>query len=236
MMNVAIVLAGGTGSRIGADIPKQFIMVEGKPIMIYALEALEENPFVDAAVLVCLENCLELSRYYCLQFAVTKAKWFVPGGADFTHSCINGMKALEGICKEEDNVLIVAADRPFISQREINEAITVCNKYGSGIPARNCALCMFVVGEDRTHSRNYQRENLVQIQSPWTFKYGLFKDALAHSQAGLLPESENYPVAMFAAAGNEVFFVPGDSDNIKITEKYDIPLMEYMLKERKKDE
>ena len=235
-MNIAIVLAGGTGSRIGSELPKQFIEVMGKPIMIYCLEIFQKNPLIDQIVLVCLESHIHLAEKYCEQYGITKIDCIIPGGDDFTHSCMNGMEALRSRCNSDDNILIVAADRPFISDAEIEEAVALCDKLGSGIPVRKCSLCMFMVGEDRSHSHDYQRENLVQIQSPWTFKYGLFQDALDRYNAGLLPPCENYPVAMFAAAGNEVYFASGDPRNIKITEKTDIALMEQMLKERERYE
>ncbi len=231
-MNIAIVLAGGTGSRIGAGIPKQFIKVQGKPLLIYSLEVFQSNRNIDYIVLACIESHMQLAMEYCEEYGISKVKYIVPGGEDFTHSCMNGMEALRGKCDREDNVLIVAADRPFISPEEIEEAIELSNEHGSGIPVRKCALCMFMVGEDRSHSSDYQRDNLVQIQSPWTFKYGLFQDALDKYNRGELPPCENYPVAMFAAAGNEVYFAEGDPANIKITEKTDLALMEQMLKER----
>ena len=230
-MNIAIVLAGGTGSRVAARIPKQFIEVLGKPIMIYALEIFEKNPLIDEMVLVCIEQYIPLAQKLCEDYGIGKVRTIVPGGEDFTHSCINGMETLRGRCGSADNVLIVAADRPFIADREIEEAIELCTAHGAAIPARKCALCMFEVGGDRTHSKDYKREKLVQIQSPWTFRYDLFRDALDRWQAGELPPCENYPVAMFAAAGYEVYFAAGDPRNIKVTLKTDIALMEQMLKE-----
>lgn len=235
-MNIAIVLAGGTGSRLGAKIPKQFLEVVGKPMLIYCLEVFERSPLIDGIVLVCIEGYHALAREYCERYGISKLMMIVPGGEDFTHSCMNGMDALREKCSREDKVLIVAADRPFISPVEIRDAIACCEEHGSGIPVRKCALCMFMVESGKMHSHDYQRENLVQIQSPWTFRYGIFLDALDSWRAGELPPCENYPVAMFAAAGNEVYFVKGDPENIKITEKTDIALMEQMLIERKADE
>ncbi len=230
-MNLAILLAGGTGSRVGASIPKQFIKVLDKPIIVYCLETFEKHSMIDGIVLVCHKDYIQIADRYCKQYEISKILSIIPGGKDFTHSCMNGMDYLRGHCSREDNVLIVAADRPFIASQEIEESINLSSIHGSGIPVRNCSLCMFAVGQDRSHSSDYQRENLVQIQSPWTFKYGLFLDALDQYRAGKLPPCENYPVAMFAAAGNEVYFATGDPRNIKITEKTDIALMEQMLKE-----
>ena len=231
-MNVAIVLAGGTGSRIGAKIPKQFVEVLGKPMMVYCLDVFEKHPRVDGIVLVCIKDFIPLAKEICEKYGITKIMNIVPGGEDFTHSCMNGMDHLRDILGENDNVMVVAADRPFINPDEITEAIELTDEHGSGIPVRKCALCMFMVGEDRSHSSDYQRENLVQIQSPWTFRYTRFLDALDKYRRGELPPCENYPVAMFAAAGNEVYFAKGDPDNLKVTEKTDIALMEQMLKER----
>lgn len=230
-MNVAIVLAGGVGTRIGAGIPKQFIEVLGKPILIYTLETLEKSPLIDEIVLVCVESHMDLAKEYCEKYAISKAGIFVSGGKDFTHSCINGMNALRRVCKADDMAVVTVANRPFTSLEEIEDSISVCSKRGSGIAARKCALSMFLVGEDRTHSRNYQRDNLVQTAGPWTFRYGALMDAFDRFEDGTLPSCEPYPLAIYVAAGNKTFFSLAKPRNIKITENVDIALMEQMLKE-----
>ena len=231
-MNYAVVLAGGIGARVGAGIPKQFIEVLGKPIMVYTLEVFEKDPLIDSVVFVCVESHMELAKEYCSRYGLSKVRIFAGGGEDFTHSCMNGMNALKGICGEDDIVVVTSADRPFISQEEIHDSIRVCAEHGSGIAARKCALCMFMVGEDRTRSRNYQRDNLLQIATPWTFRYGLLQDALERFERNELPPCESYPPAIFVAAGNEAYFSLANPGNIKITEKADVALMEQILKER----
>ena len=231
-MNTAIVLAGGTGSRVGSIIPKQFIEVLGKPIMIYTLETFETDPLIERIILVCLESHIPLAKEICDKYGISKIESIVPGGEDFTHSCMNGMNALRGKYSSDDIVVVTSADRPFITREEIDDSIQVCREHGSGIAARKCALCMFMVGEDRTHSGDYQRENLLQTATPWTFRYGLLLDALDRYANGELPPCESYPPAIFVAAGNEVYFSVSKPSNIKITEKTDIALMEQMLLER----
>ena len=232
-MNIAVVLAGGIGSRVGAGIPKQFVKVLGKPIMIYTLEVFRADNLIDEIVFVCVETHINLAEEYCRHFRITKAKTIVKGGSDFLHSCINGINALEGRCAPDDIVVVTSADRPFISQKEIDDSVSVCMEHGSGIAARKCPVCMFMTGEDKTHSRNYQRDNLLMTATPWTFRYGLLKDSLDRFEAGEFPGCEPYPVAVFAEAGNEVYFSAASPRNIKITEKTDIALMEQILKERK---
>lgn len=234
-MNIAIVLAGGIGTRVGAEIPKQFIEVLGKPILVYTLETFERNPLIDEIVLVCVGSHMDLAKEYCRKFKVTKIKLFTNGGEDFTHSCMNGMNALRQKCSPDDIVVVTSADRPFVSQEEIDDSIAVCNAHGSGIAARKCALCMFMVGEDRSHSNDYQRENLMQTATPWTFQFGPLMDALDRFEAGELPPCESYPPAIYVAAGNEVYFSMAKPQNIKITEKADVALMKQILKEREND-
>lgn len=228
-MNTAVILAGGVGERVGAGIPKQFIKVLGKPILIYTLEAFEKSPLIDRIVLVCVGSHLELAKEYCREYGITKAVYFVTGGADFLHSCINGMNNLRDVCTADDNVVITSADRPFISEEEIEDALRVCRKKGSGIAARPCSLCMFRVGKDRSCSDEYMREELVQTATPWAFRYQPLMSALDDYEKGLLPECENYPIAIYAAAGNTVYFSKANAENIKITEPCDVALMEQML-------
>ena len=231
-MNIAVVLAGGVGARIGAGIPKQFIEVLGKPIMIYTLETFQKDPLIDEIVLVCVRTHMDLAKEYCKKYGISKVRSFVEGGDSFLGSSINGVKSLAGKCSPDDIVVITSADRPFISMEEIDDSIRVCLEHGSGVAARDCAVCMFRVGKDRSHSHAYERDNLVQIATPWTFRRGLLMDAIDRYEAGEFPGCEPYPAAVFAAAGNELYFSKAFARNIKITEKTDLPLMEAMLKEQ----
>ena len=231
-MNYALILAGGVGVRVGAGIPKQFIEVLGKPILVYTLEIFQKDENIDEIVLVCVASHIELAKKYCKDYNITKAKLVVEGGKDFIDSCLNGMDAIKGVCKSDDVILVTSADRPFISPEEIEDSIRVCKMHGSGIPARKCPLCMFEVGEDRTHSSKYRRESLMLTSTPWSFSYGKLSASLEKYRNGELKECESYPIAIFAADGNEVFFSKALPGNIKITEKTDIALMECILKQK----
>ena len=232
-MNTAIILAGGKGLRVGADIPKQFIKVLGKPIMIYTLETFQKCDLIDNIVLVCVKSHLELAQQYCEEYNINKVSAFVEGGVEFIDFCTNGMNSLVDTCNDEDIVLITSADRPFISCEEIEDSIEVCKKNGCGIAARPCSLCMFKVGEDRDRSSEYMRNDLMQTATPWTFSYGRLKAAIDMYISNQLPECESYPVAIYVAAGNQVFFSKAKTENIKITQPFDIALMEQMIKEKR---
>ena len=235
ILNIAILLAGGSGVRVGSKLPKQFIEVAGKPIIAYTLQTLQADPMIDEIVLVCIAEYIDRAMEICDHYAITKVKGIHPGGYDFEHSCLNGMNALRGKCTERDVVVIVSADRPFVSTEEIHDAIATCERHGSGVAARKCSLCMFMVKEDRTHSRDYQREALVQTATPWAFRFDPLMEAMDLFESGHFPDCEAYPLAIYAAAGHEIYFSKASPNNFKITEFSDILLMEKIIETRGED-
>ena len=104
-MNVAIILAGGSGNRMGQDIPKQFINVYDKPVLMYTLQGFQEHPQIDAIEVVCIDGWIDVVWAYAKQFNITKLKWVIPGGASGQESIRNGVYNLENVCAPEDIVL-----------------------------------------------------------------------------------------------------------------------------------
>ena len=233
MKNYAIVLAGGVGQRVGAGIPKQFIPVLGKPMIIYTLETFQKCDLIDEIILVCVKSHIEQAKSICQQYQINKITAYVEGGAEFVDSCINGVNYLADKAPAGAIAVISSADRPFMSEEELIDAITTCQKHGSGVAARPCSLCMFQVMKHQDHSSAYMRDELVQTATPWAFDYHQLKDSLTQYKEGKLPMCESYPVAIYAAAGHEIYFSKAFARNIKITEKQDIALMEHMLLEER---
>lgn len=235
MKNIAIVLAGGVGSRVGGDLPKQFIEVLGKPIMVYTLETFEHCKLIDEVVFVCHGSYIDLAKDIFNKYNIKKISQLVSGGEDFLHSCINGIDSIRDTASHDDIVVITSADRPLLTEEEIEDAIAVCKQNDSGIAARPCSLCMFNVEKGKSHSSQYMRETLVQTATPWAFNYQKIRDSLNLYQEGSLPDCETYPVAIYAAAGNEVYFSRANPVNVKITEKSDILLLEAILRSKQGD-
>ena len=127
-MNIALILAGGCGSRTQQDVPKQFMNVYEKPLIIYTLENFQQHPDIDGILVVCLEGWHEVLRAYARQYQITKLKWVVSGGSDGQESTQKGMEALRDICQEEDVVIVHDGIRPFITPEVICDAIAVCQK------------------------------------------------------------------------------------------------------------
>ena len=129
-MNIAMILAGGTGSRLGADIPKQFLQVRGKPVLVYTIENFQNNTNIDAILVVShpdwLNECKELASVYALD----KIKWFTTGGDTFQTSVLNGVNYLRDRISREDTVLVSFGVSPYTTDEIINDSIRVCEKYG----------------------------------------------------------------------------------------------------------
>ena len=107
-MNVAVIIAGGNGSRMGQDIPKQFINVYDKPVIIYTLESFQKHPEIDAILAVCIDGWHDVLWAYAKQFGIDKLKWVVSNGATAQESIRNGLLGLKDICQEGDIVIIIA--------------------------------------------------------------------------------------------------------------------------------
>lgn len=137
-MNIALILAGGSGSRTEQSVPKQFISIYEKPIIIYTLEAFEKHPDVDAIIVSCISGWHDVLKGYAMAAGITKLRWVVDGGNNGQSSARNALLTLEDICNSEDIVIIHDAVRPMISQEIITDCIEKAKEFGSGLSAVRC--------------------------------------------------------------------------------------------------
>ena len=132
MKNIAIIFAGGSGARMGSGLPKQFIEVNGKPIIIHTLEIFEEHPAVDAIYVACKEDCISRLQKLVKRFLISKVKDIVPGGATGQDSILNGLRAA---CEGEgrDNIVMIHDGvRPCITAEVIDANLRSVREYGYG--------------------------------------------------------------------------------------------------------
>ena len=123
MAITAIILAGGSGTRMGQDIPKQFIDVLGKPVLVYTLEAFQRYPLIDALEVVCIEGWQKTVREYADRYGINKLKWIVSGGKTVQESIRNGMFDLEGKVFEDDIIIIHDGIRPIVDETVLSNVI-----------------------------------------------------------------------------------------------------------------
>lgn len=233
-MNIALIIAGGSGVRMNQDIPKQFLNVNDRPVIIYTLEAFQKHSDIDAIAVVCIDGWETILSAYAKQFGITKLKHIIPGGECGQASIRNGVYELEKHYKKEDIVLIHDAIRPMVSQEIISDAIVKAQKYGSAIAAVPCAEAMLVVKEDEqskeviSSKAVFPRQQLKRTQTPQAFPIGKICDV--HRKA--VEEGRLNSVAsctLMVEMGESVCFSAGSEKNIKLTTTEDIDVFKALL-------
>ncbi|MCI9122806.1 MAG: 2-C-methyl-D-erythritol 4-phosphate cytidylyltransferase [Eubacterium sp.] len=234
-MNIAMLIAGGKGVRMNQDIPKQFLNINDKPVIIYTLQAFQEHPQIDQILVVCIDGWQEILWAYANQFNITKLKWVVSGGENGQASIRNGVFELEKHCNGKDIVLVHDAIRPNISQEIISGCIAQCKLNGSAVTVIPCAEAMLLREEDHASSKKIiNRDSLARTQTPQAFT--LEKMLWAHREA--LKRGITNSVAtctLMIELGEKIYFSAGSEKNVKITTTEDIEIFKALLL-AKKDE
>lgn len=219
-MNVAIVIAGGVGSRMGQEIPKQFINVKDKPVIIYTLEAFQAHPQVDAIEVVCLDGWDGVLRAYARQFGITKLEWIVKGGSTGQESIRNGIYGLEGVLADDDIAIIHDGVRPMIDSDIITDVIRVCGQYGNAVTSMPYNEQIFVVNPDdeTTTTKFIPRETLRRVSTPQAYRYGKLLDSYKRAFAENIGiAGSHYTNTMMVELGETLHFAAGSDRNIKLT-------------------
>lgn len=233
-MNVALILAGGYGSRTAQDIPKQFMNVYEKPMIIYTLENFEKHPDIDGIVVVCLEGWHEVLKAYARQYGITKLKKIVSGGKDGQESTQKGVEALADICQEEDVVMVHDAIRPFLPAEIITDAITVCRKKGSGLSAMRCQETIVRTDDGLCGNEGISRQEIMRVQTPQAYKYGKAKWAYEEARRRGI-QGEVYINTLMLRLGETVYFSKGTDKNVKVTTVDDLEVFKALLKMERED-
>lgn len=244
-MNVAVILAGGVGNRVGAGIPKQFIEVLGKPVLAYTLEQFESHPDIDAILVVCVKPYIDYIWELKQQYAISKLKWVTEGGDSFQGSVMNGLFYLEKKISRDDIVVVHFGASPFITDEIISDSIRVCKKHGNAISTTDYYL---LSGKKKTNDSvsnpdNYtdeyiNRDTIAVMNSPHTFQFGFVLDMYREAiETGIINTVEPHTTTLMYAMGKKIFFSAGSQNNIKITRKEDLELFEgYVLEKHRKSE
>ncbi len=234
MKNIALIIAGGVGARMGQDIPKQFLTVNEKPIIIYTLEAFEKHEEIDAIAVVCLEGWEFVLSAYAKQFNISKLKYIIKGGENGQSSIRNGVFELEKHFDKDDLVLIHDAIRPMVSAKIISDNIKMAKTLGNAITVIPCAEAMLQTEDNKISTALFSRDKLKRTQTPQTFKIGdicnLHRKAL---DAGITNSVASCTLKI--ELGEEVYFVQGSEKNIKLTTIDDIDIFKALLMAKKSE-
>ena len=233
-MNIALIIAGGSGARMHQDIPKQFLTVNEKPVIVYTLEAFQNHAEIDQIAVVCINGLEQVLRAYANQFNITKLKYIIPGGKNGQDSIRNGVFELEKHGQKDDLVLIHDAIRPMVSPEIISDCIVKTKQYGCAIATIPCAEAMVQTQDGNVSIGSYPRENLKRTQTPQGFPLGKICDL--HRKA--LEEGITNSVAsctLMIELGEQVYFSAGSEKNIKLTTVEDIDIFKALLLAKRSD-
>ncbi|MCR5784399.1 MAG: 2-C-methyl-D-erythritol 4-phosphate cytidylyltransferase [Eubacterium sp.] len=229
-MNAVIVTAGGIGSRMNNSIPKQFLNIEDKPLIIYTLEKFQSHPSIDAICVTCLDGWQEILKAYAKQYNITKLKWVVTGGATGQDSIHNGLMAVAKEASDGDYIMIHDGNRALVSHDIISDSLRICKEKGSAVAAIPCTEAIFrCEDEENTLSTvSIPREDVVRTQTPHT--YPIKKLLWAHEQA----EEKNITntaasCVLMQMLGETVYFSAGSEKNLKITTNDDLQIFKALL-------
>lgn len=236
-MNIALLTAGGSGTRMGMEIPKQFLTVEDKPIIVYTLECFQNHPAIDKIIIACKDGWENILNSYIKQYNLTKVTSIIKGGKDGQESIKNLILEAKKLYDGDDIVLVHDGNRPLVSQDIISNGISVCKQKGNAIATIPCREVMLIKDEkeENISKEEISRDRLIRTQTPHVFKV---KDLYEMHKKADAKNIENTAASCSLAIqlGIKVNFYEGSEKNLKITVKDDLDIFKALLAvEKRKD-
>ncbi len=239
-MNIAIIIAGGSGNRMGQDIPKQFINVYDKPVIIYTLESFQNHSLIDAIEVVCLDGWENVLQAYARQFGISKLKWVVKGGNSSQESIRNGVFNLEDKCDSDDIIIIHDGVRPLVDDSVLTDVIRKTEQYGNAVTSMPYNEQIFIVSQDdeTTTTQYIPRETLRRVSTPQGYNFRLLDEKYHEAfEKGVGITGSSYTNTMMVELGVRLHFAAGSDKNIKLTTKDNLEMFKaFLAKEGRHDD
>lgn len=217
---------------MGAEIPKQFIKVYDKPVLLYTLEHFQNHDMVDTIVCVCVEGWEEELQRYVDFYGITKLRKIVRGGSSGQESIRNGVYAIAEFAEENDNIIIHDGIRPMVDTEVLTDVLKVCTEKGNAVTSLPYNEQIFLVAEDNpeTTVQYIPRETLRRVSTPQAYKLGKLVWAYTKAFAeGIGIYGSAYTNTMMVELGERLNFAAGSDKNIKLTTKDDLELFKGYL-------
>lgn len=235
MTTIALIIAGGVGNRMGQDIPKQFLNVFDKPVIVYTMEAFQKHPEIDAIEVVCLEGWETVLKAYAKQFGISKLESVAMGGKNGQDSIRNGLEDISSRYDSNDVIVLIHdAIRPMVSQDIITDNIKVCKEKGNAITVVPCTAAMLKTFDNEESNEQVARDNLKTTQTPQAFYLNDILDA--HKEAlskGIVNSVAS--CTLYIELGRKLFLSKGSEKNLKLTTTEDIEIFKALLTSKKDD-
>lgn len=222
-----VILAGGTGSRMKTDIPKQFIKVDNVPVIVNSISNFQNNPRINDIIVVCLRDWIDYLKQLITEYHLDKVTSIVEGGATGHDSTRNGIFSLSETMNEDDIVVIHDAARPLIPQLIINDMLDTAIKNGNACTAIPVHDTVIVTEDQRSGNTQIERSKIMRVQTPQAYRYGMIKNLYQRA------DEENrhdfiYANTMAITYGERIYFSTGFDCNIKLTTKEDLAFYKAM--------
>lgn len=222
-MNIALLLAAGEDPTFMMDIPKQFVNVYNRPVIVYTMEIFQNHSEIDAIMVACLKGWENMVEAYAKQFNINKLQWVIQGGKTGQETSKLAVDKLMEMCLPEDIIVIHDAIRPMVSDEIITDSINTCKKTGMGIAAVTSMDNVMMTDDGKTGRLSISRYAFRRIQTPQTYKLGdlqrAHKEAEEYSIVG-----ENDTNNMISRLGRNVNFSKGSDLNLKINTVEDVAM------------
>lgn len=232
--NIAILTAAGKGSRMNQDIPKQFMHIENKPLIIYTLEVFQSHPSIDEIIVVCLDGWHDILKAYAKQFNITKLKYIVDGGSSGQESIMNGLMCAKDYYPIDSTIIIHDGNRGLVTHEIISNALSTFNEYGNAVAAIPCTEAVFESDDGSTSTSEIPRSKLYRTQTPHV--WSLNKMLWAHEEAkkrNLINTTAT--CSLMNELGEVIHFSKGSEKNMKVTTVEDIDLFKAILHAKRED-
>ena len=226
-MNIAVILAGGMGVRLGGNLPKQYIEVKGRPVISYCLAVFEEHSEVDAIWIVADEGW----RDFLSKWTGVKLKGFSMPGKNRQLSIYNALVDISRYADEKNLVIVHDGVRPLVSERQISDGIKACESHEGAVPVLPMKDTVYMGGGGKITSL-LAREKIYAGQAPEVFRLGAYYKA----NRNLLPDkilAINGSAEPAVLAGMDIAMIPGDENNFKITTKADMERFRRIVEENR---
>ena len=227
-MNTALILAGGTGQRVGADIPKQFLRIQGIPIIAYTLSVFQSHPEIDRIAVVCVDGWEDEILRCKAEFGIETLYRIIPCGSNSMESISNGIDALAEDCGPDDIVVIHDSVRPLINDSIVSDCIRVCKTHGNGCASIDMQETIVRTSDRISGNINIDRSDIKRVQTPQAYKVGIVKRLYDDAREKGITDSI-YTNTLMIEMGGTVFFSKGSSLNLKITTIHDLDIFEALL-------
>ena len=219
-MNVALIFAGGSGTRMKTSgIPKQFLEVNGEPIIIHTLEHFEHHPQIDAICVVCIESWIKRLNKYLKRFEIEKVIGVVPGGKDGQESIRNGLNCIRDHFKGVEDIIVLIHDgvRPLINEQLISDNIASVKANGSAVTVAPAIETIVRINDERKLTDVVDRSRCYIARAPQSFYLKDVLDAHARALADGIASTMVDTASLMTHYGHELSIVEGPTENIKVT-------------------